>query len=128
MKGLKHAASGTHCDVWMVASVTKAIRKAPADDRARMKKLIGHLAQYGQEDFNKTQFRHEGKYATGNPGEAKKAVYAFKAYQLRVYGGYCRMNGETTFVCTHGVIKKDDGADQALLRGVARKLGEYDDG
>jgi hypothetical protein len=52
----------------------------------------------------------------------KVAVYVFKAYQLRVYGGY--VAGRNEFVCTEiEVTKKQDEANQAMLERAARHVG-----
>lgn len=74
---------------------------------------------------NNTLFVREGKFSSGQPGKADVAVYAAKAFQIRVYGGIVKINGQSVFLCPEGVIKKDNKADRAQLERVAEVLGIY---
>lgn len=74
-----------------------------------------------------TLFKKEGRYKSGQPGMADIAVYAVKAWQIRVYGGIITRTGTSVFMLPEATIKKDDKADMAQLLRVARKLGEYNE-
>lgn len=77
---------------------------------------------------NSEQFRREGKFGTGQADGSEVAVYAIKAHQLRVYGGFKRIRGEDVFFCVEAAKKKRNKADQAQLKRVAEKLGEINGG
>lgn len=77
-------------------------------------------ARLGQDKFKK-----EGNFPTGHPG-GDVAIWEFKAFQWRLYGGIAEIEGRRCFV---GVAvdsdKKRNRADQELLRIAARRLGAY---
>lgn len=115
---------GDHCSVWMTPKVRKAFGKAEARFRARCEKLMKRFAARGPEVLIETQFKFQERLTTGGQKGAKVAIYAFKAYQLRVYGGY--VPGKVEFVCTEiEVTKKQDEADRKVLERSARHLGEF---
>ena len=90
----------------------------------RIGRILGRLREFGRDHLNNTeQFRMEGRY-----GKHKCAVFAVKAYQLRVYGGFLMLGGISTFVCIEGTEKKRDKPDKSQLKRVARKIGEIDAG
>lgn len=76
---------------------------------------------------NNTLFVQEGRFSVKQPGKSDISIYAAKAYQLRVYGGLVRINGESVFLCPEGAIKQRDSADQTQLKRVAEILGRYDE-
>jgi len=83
------------------------------------------FAARGPEVLIETQFKFQERLTTGGQAGAKVAIYAFKAYQLRVYGGYVPGKGDE-FVCTEiEVTKKQDEADRKVLERSARYLGEF---
>lgn len=87
---------------------------------------LGNLGRNGFRDLgNSTLFVPEGRFAAGRPGMADMAVYAAKSYQLRVYGGIVRIKGQSVFLCPEGAVKKQNKADQAQLKRVAKILGEH---
>jgi hypothetical protein len=66
-------------------------------------------------------FRLEGRFPTGGPRSRIVPVYAFKAFQNRIYGVAVQIEGVGTFVGMELVTdKKSDKADQALLARVAQ--------
>lgn len=77
-------------------------------------------ARLGQDKFKK-----EGNFPAGHPG-GEVAIWEFKAFQWRLYGGIAEIESRRCFV---GVAvdpdKKRDRADQELLRIAARRLGAY---
>jgi hypothetical protein len=76
---------------------------------------------------NSTLFVREGKFPSGQAGMSDIAVYAAKAFQLRVYGGIVRVKHKQVFLCCDKAIKKKDKADRAQLEKVAKILGEYNE-
>lgn len=72
--------------------------------------------------LNPLQFKKEGNFKDGNGAEV--AVWAFKAWKWRVYGGILTVSGKRCFVGTRvDPDKKKDKADQALLRATAKDIG-----
>ena len=72
---------------------------------------------------NETQFRNEGRFNTGGKSAKEVQISAFKAYQLRVYGGLDPDTGN--FICTEIELSKQrDSADQNKLKRAARNLGD----
>ena len=66
-------------------------------------------------------FMLEGRYPTSGPRSREVAVYAFKAYQTRIYGVSVTLNGTGTFVGMALVTgKKKDKPDKKLLARVAQ--------
>jgi len=54
-------------------------------------------------------------------------VYAVKADQVRVYGGIISAANGSNFLFVEAAVKKKGKADQALLKRVAKSLGEKND-
>lgn len=113
---------GAFCEVWLHKSVAKAVRDAPAADRARAHDILRRLSEDGPEQFHDEQFKFEKRVTVGHK---KVAVYAVKAFQVRILGGWVEPPPKR-FVCPEGVIKKKPVADQDQLERVARKVGDYD--
>ena len=113
----------------MTERVKKEYDKVGARSRARCESIFGFYAKDGPGDLIKSQFRNEGRFSIGNRGGARVQIVAFKAGQLRVYGGL--IPNSTVFVCTEiDSAKKQNLADQDKLKRAARKLGkimQYDD-
>lgn len=93
-----------------------------------------HLRRFFEEfcsDFrhrlNDEQFKKEGDFSDGVGGRV--AIWAFKAWQFRLYGAVLTVDGSRCFVgVTVDPEKKSNRADQALLRSAAleiAKLEEY---
>ena len=84
---------------------------------------MGFFAKDGRKFLIETQFRNEGRFRTGGKVSQEVQIYAFKAHQLRVYGGIDPKSGD--FVCTEIELSKQrDAADQNKLRRAARNLGD----
>lgn len=71
------------------------------------------------------KFKKEGNFPCGHPG-GDVAVWEFKAFRWRLYGGIEEVDGRRCFV---GVAvdpdKKRDRANQQLLTIAARRLGSF---
>ncbi len=107
----------------MTLSVHKEFMKAAAKERARCEKWMRFYAEDGMEFLDKEKLRHEGKFSTAQKGGTPHSIWAFKAWQLRVYGGVVKGNH---FICTEiDASKKQDEASQSLLKTAARKLAHY---
>jgi hypothetical protein len=80
---------------------------------------VDYFNRMGQDKFKK-----EGNFPDGSGGEV--AVWEFKAFQFRLYGGIAEVQERRCFV---GVAidpnKKRDRADQILLATAARRLGGF---
>lgn len=121
LDGFNKVAEGAFCEVWFGPKALKEFKKAPANDRARAERILDQLSEEGPQDLNEKQFKSEGRFSTGQGGEAM--VYAVKSYQLRVYG--CWHSGPPLrLMCPEAKIKKDNKADQSQLKRVAKKVGE----
>lgn len=81
---------------------------------------MNHLSESGPEDLHAKQFKSEARHKGADGKDVM--VYAIKAYQLRIYGGWLRTH-PLQFQCPEATIKKDQKADQVQLKRVAKKLG-----
>lgn len=87
---------------------------------------LGSIRRFGFQGLeDATLFKSEGRYKSGQPGMADIAVYALKAWQIRVYGGIITRTGCSVFMLPEATIKKVNKADMDQLSRVAKKLGEY---
>ena len=93
------------------------------------KKQRTHLARYferfcelGPQRLGEEKFKLEDRFPDGKGGTI--AVYAFKPFKLRVYGGILRVGGKTTFVGTRTNEKKQDKANRELLKAVASDIAD----
>lgn len=84
--------------------------------------FVNNMDYYNR--LGQDKFKKEGNFAVGPNVEV--AVWEFKAFQWRLYGGIAEVDGRGCFVGV-GVDpnKKRDRADQQLLTTAARRLGEF---
>ena len=115
-------AAGTHCEVTISPKALRDLKKAPTKDKARAFQILNHLSEQGPDDLNNTQFKSEGRKKRGD-GSSVMMVYAVKAYQVRIYGGWVK-GSPLEFRCPEATIKKNQKADQEQLKRVASKLGD----
>jgi hypothetical protein len=116
--------NGARFSVWMTPKVSKRFEKAEPQYRARCLKLMAAYAERGPEILTPQQFKHQGRFGTGDGKGTKVAICAFKDFQLRVYGGL--IPGSTEFVCTEiEVTKKKDQANPETLERAAAYLGQF---
>jgi hypothetical protein len=97
--------------------------KADAAYRARCQKWMQFYCDDGHELLDKTKFRFEGKHHSGGKTGLKVSIWAFKAGQLRAYGGV--VAGNHFIVTEVDTAKKQDAADQKMLARSAEKLTPY---
>ena len=121
---LEEYASGPHGKVLLTKPVAKVVEGAQAKQKAQLTTYAGRLVAVGQNKMIDTQFKLEGRFAVGgNKGE--RAIYAFKPWKLRVYGGFVERDGCRAFIATVAVEKKRDKANRDDLERAAQRLGEY---
>jgi len=114
---------GASFEVFMTKKVARVFEKADPKSRSRCRKWIKFYAEDGPKNLIDTQFKPEGRFNVGDAKGTKIQIYAFKAYQLRVYGGL--IPGTNKFVCTEiDRTKKQDAADQNRLKRAASNLGK----
>ena len=122
MDDLECVAEGENFTVLMTAKVAKAFGKADPNSRARCRKWMKFFADDGSKNLIETQFKREGRFSLGGRDRKQVVIFAFKAYQLRVYGGL--LPGTRIFACTEiDTAKKRDTADRKKLERAARNLG-----
>jgi hypothetical protein len=117
-----------------------AVRLAPALHKDYMelfeknddfsKKRRKHLERYftrycdiGPQALGEDKFKFEDSFPDGKGKQVH--VYAFKSFQLRLYGGILTVAGKRCFVGVRSdPSKKSDKADQQLLRSAANDIAE----
>jgi len=117
---------GSDCAIFVSKSAAKVVSDAKAKEKARSFEILKELSNCGTDNLHSQQLKFEGRYKSGTKGGKKIAVYAVKANQLRIYGGFVEMNGRK-FFCVEAAIKKKDKADLSQLQKVAKKLGELNE-
>ena len=123
MPDLVRLYEGERYSVWMTRAVCKEFDKVEPRYRARCEALMKKFADRGHEAFTEEQFKIQGRFSIGDRKGTKVAISAFKAFQLRVYGGFIPGTGD--FVCTEILAtKKRDEADRGRLERAARYLGQ----
>jgi hypothetical protein len=126
----------TVCDgdaaaIRLAPKACKAYRKAiEKTDKISLQRKT-HLGRYFREfcdhmDFhtrlNPQQFKREDTLKDGVGGEV--GIWTFKGPKWRVYGAILVVNGKRCFVGTRvDSNKKQDKADQAMLRATAKDIG-----
>lgn len=94
----------------------------------RALQILRKLASYGLNHMrDTTSFVREGSFSTGRKDGGKAVVYAVKAFQLRIYGGFVTKGNQSCFLAVEAAQKKRDKADRAQLERVAKLLGANDD-
>lgn len=122
---LKTIASGTACDVVMLATLFEnRFLKLELAPRVALETLMGFAAEVGGQQMPPTQLRNEGRHDVGHGKTV--LLFAFKDGCHRVYGAFVHRNGRATFICTAiDDNKKQRKADQEVLARAAKKLKPY---
>ena len=122
MESLVCVVKGKKFTVLMTKTVAKRFGQADARYRSRCLKWMKIFAEEGSKKLIETQFKSEGRFSIGDKKGTKTQVFAFKAYQLRVYGGFIPRTGG--FACTGiDTAKKKYAADNNKLITSAKILG-----
>ena len=108
----------------MTEKVARDFIRVRAKDRFRCQRFMVFYSNDGSENLIETQFCVEDRLKTGGRRSRRVQIYAFKAGQLRVYGGL--VPRRRWFVCTEiDRAKKRRLADQDKLSRAARNLGKF---
>lgn len=121
---LKCVYKGSFATIFMHGSVKEEAEKAPIKDQERVKNIIRRFAEEGPDRFPPDHLRKEGRFNIGDQQGRKEQVYAFKSYQLRVYGAFVPGH-PGCFVFSEMEFKKKNKADQDKLKRAASNLAEY---
>lgn len=122
MADLIEVCSGAKFKVLMTAQVNKQLKKADRKQIARCQIWMKKFCDDGFDFLTPEQLKHEGKFSVGDRKGTYVAIYAFKAWQLRIYGAVVG----NLFIATEvDIAKKQDHADRETLEAAARKLAEY---
>jgi len=105
--------------VWMTPRALKVFEKAPQERQDAVQRRMEWLADDADHHFPADQFKPQGAFPAGGGKEIR--IKAFKAHQLRVYGGV--PIGGRDYVFTDADIKKQNDADRELLRNAAKRVG-----
>lgn len=120
MDELIEVCSGKKFRVMMTTSVAKQFGKVDAKERARCQKWMKFFADEGFDLLDDQKLKHEGKFSSGHKSGTKVPIWAFKAWQLRVYGS---LVGGNVFVATEiDPRKQQNAADQGKLEAAAKKI------
>lgn len=94
--------------------------------KKRRKHLERYFARYcelGHQALGDDKFKFEDSFPDGRGKQVH--VYAFKSFQLRLYGGILTVAGKRCFVGVRSdPAKKSDKANQQLLRLAASDIAE----
>lgn len=119
---LEKVDDGAFASVWITRGASSDLRRQSAKDRAKIRSYIGLFAAHGHAALpNKEKFRHETKITVGKFKNI--SVWAFKSFQVRLYGAMVP-DKSNRFVCVAVDVKKKDRADKALLERVAKEVVE----
>jgi hypothetical protein len=123
---LEHIATGADGDVYMLVQVAKEFGRLETKARARLGRIMELFCTGDWQHIPKTQFNpNEGRYAVGSTGK-RVLIGAFKGWQVRLYGTVLEYAGKRSFIASAiDPAKKDDRADQKLLKRAAQRLEPF---
>lgn len=105
----------------MITKLMRTFDNLNVREKARLKKWMERYAEDGSKYLDDQKFKNEGRFPSGLPSGERYQVYAFKAWQIRLYG--CIANKR--FVITEiDASKKQNKADPKKLKSAARRYGE----
>lgn len=113
---------GAYCEIRSRWVVRQQVSKGKDEDIARIQAILETLMEEGFDDLPPQAFKREGRFPSGKVGVPDQVVYAVKAFNVRIYGGFVDVGGRR-FFCVEGAIKKTDAADRNRLKRVAKALG-----
>lgn len=125
MDDLIEVCAGKRYKIAMERHVAKQFKKADIKEQARCLKWMKFFADDGFDFLDNEKLKSEGRFATGNKAGTRVTVWAFKAWQLRVYGG---LVGDIFVATGIDTSKKQNAADRSALEGAARRLDDYAQG
>jgi hypothetical protein len=121
---------GPYASVRLEPEVYRAYMQLFESNDTLSKKRRKHLERYfqryceiGPQALGEDKFKFEDSFPDGKGRQVH--VYAFKSFQLRLYGGILTVAGKRCFVGVRvDPSKKSDKADQGLLRSAANDIAE----
>jgi hypothetical protein len=94
--------------------------------RTQLKKFFERFCSHGEAGLSPEQFKREGTYPGHN--RRKIGIWCFKPWQWRLYGAILEVMGKKTFVGVRvDPAKKQNKADQALLKAAANAIAELEE-
>ncbi len=118
---LEYVENGPKGAVALTKPVAAAFEDVNPRARARILRGMQNFSELGPgRHLNQEVFRHEARLKLGHK---QVAIFAFKGWQVRIYGGIEQINGKPTFVGTEiDESKKQYKANRNLLQRAASKL------
>jgi hypothetical protein len=101
--------------------------KLSVQRRTHLARYLERFCEIGPQGLGQEKFKREDSFPDSRGNQV--AVYAFKPFKWRLYGGILTVGGKRCFVGVRAdPSKKQDKADQTLLRNAASDiaaLAEY---
>lgn len=94
--------------------------------KTRLGRIFQELCSEMRPRLNDEQFKKEGDFGDGSGKTV--AVFAIKAWKFRLYGTLCTIGNKKCFLGVRvDAAKKQNKADQALLKATAKAIGELEE-
>lgn len=91
--------------------------------RKHLERYFSRYCEIGPQALGEDKFKFEDSFSDGRGRQVH--VYAFKSFQLRLYGGILTVANKRCFVGLRSdPSKKSDKANQQLLRAAANDIAE----
>lgn len=127
LEGFEVVRDGSVRRIMLSSKVMKDYEKAmegkdqkSVGQRRTFERLFEYYCEEDRPINNDQQFKKEGNF-----GAEKEPVWAFKAFQFRLYGTPIRWNGKETFFAVRAdPSKKQNKADRRLLEATAAEVSE----
>jgi len=126
MHGYNELGEGDYCAVYSSIEAFDVASEASDSEVRRTQRILEEVAKNGRKDLNEQMFKLEGRFPSGSIKLGEVAVYTTKVNALRIYCGFLTIKGRR-LLCVEAAIKKQNKADQAQLKRVAKKLGKQFD-
>jgi len=126
MDGYNYLGRGKYCAIYSSDEAFDVASTANDGEIKRTQNILEEVANNGFENIHENMFKIEGRFPSGSHKLKDVLVYTTKKNDLRIYCGFLEINGKR-LLCVEAAIKKQNKADQAQLKRVAKKLGELFD-
>lgn len=132
--------TGSFGAVYLDRRLKDAWLEIDARHRRHLTRYMKCYSEQGPKTLNKQQFRSEGRHSGGRKDGHEYHISAFKSGQNRLYGSHIsfKLDSDETvtgFVISSGFVvasiddqKKQQKADQNLLKSAAKRLAVLDEG
>jgi hypothetical protein len=121
---LNEIASGPMGRVLVTDRCLKELESATLKARAQIPKSAEKAVTYGFNELPSEKFKFETRFRLGGSKGRDEALYAFKAWKLRVYGILVDHGGSKTFIGTLAAEKKQNKARKHELETAAKRCEE----